>query len=100
MSPSLLIGAALVAIGLTVAAGAWVLTREPPGPTCRLPDGALLELRGVSYGSQHRLLEQRLWQKLLAPLLPAQLQGRQVTVVGTPGKRLVVWFRSRNGPPT
>ncbi len=98
-SPTLLIGAALVAMGLTIAAGAWVLTREAPGPACRLPDGSLLELRGVSYGSHHRLMEQRLWQKLLAPLLPPGLQGREVAVVGTPANRLVVWFRTRSGPP-
>src|SRR2546425_733823 len=98
-SPTLLIRTALVAMGLTVAAGAWVLTREPPGQACRLPDGSLLELRGVSYGTQHRLIEQKLWQKLLAPLLPPALQGREVDIVGTPVDRLLLWFRSRNAPP-
>ncbi len=58
-SPTLLIGAALVAIGLTIVAGAWVLTREPLYAVCRLPDGSLLELRGVRDGSRHRLVEQQ-----------------------------------------
>ena len=88
-SPTLLIRAALTAMGLTVAAGAWVLTREPPCQVCRLPDGSLLELRDVSYGTHHPLIEQQLWQKLLAPLLSPGLQGRLVTVVGTPVNRLV-----------
>ena len=97
-SPTLLIRAALAAMGLTVAAGAWVLTREPPCQVCRLPDGSLLELRDVSYGIHHPLIEQQLWQKLLAPLLPPALQGRLVTVVGTPANRLVIWFRTSNLP--
>lgn len=53
---------------------------------------------GISYGNRHRLLEQRLWQKLLEPLLPPRLQGREVAAVGTPANRLVIWFLPVGGP--
>jgi hypothetical protein len=98
-SPGVLILVASVGLVAIVAFGVWVLTREAPFQARRLPDGSLLELKGVTYGQRHRLVEQKLWQKLLAPLLPPRLQGKEVGPVGTPtAGSLVVWFSPKSRP--
>jgi hypothetical protein len=98
-NPGALIPASIIALAAILAFGAWALTREAPFQTRRLPDGSRLALKGVTYGGSHRLVEQRLWQKLAGPLLPPGLRGKEIGPIGTPRTgRLVLWFAPQDQP--
>jgi hypothetical protein len=81
-----------------LAAGLWALTRELPAPSRRLPDGSILALKAVDYGKSHPLVEQRVWQKLLQPVLPISLRSQEIIPMGTPADRLVLWFLRDRAP--
>jgi hypothetical protein len=98
-SPAVLTLVSVVALVAVLGVGVWLLSREPPSQARRLPDGALLELKQVTYGKRHRFREQRLWQQLFAPLLPPAFQGKEVMRMGTPREdALVCWFLQGNQP--
>src|SRR5438128_988370 len=86
---------------IALGAGAWAVLQDPFTQTCRLPDGTLLRLEAVTYGTQHQFLLGPWWQRVLQPVLPPERQPRLITSPQNSYYRrpaLVFWI-SRNEKP-
>src|SRR5438128_171120 len=104
-----------VAAAVVVGLGAAAMSVRPRQPVLRLRNGAELRLVGVSYGTEHRVLEGNGWQRLALRILPPasstprpaaappyllniwQEPGRlggSALGATTPEERLVVWLRA------
>ena len=91
-NPRLLVLLSTVLLIVALGTGIWSLLAEPNAQRQQLPDGAVLRLVGVTYGTQHTLVLGAPWQKLFAPVLPARFKPRLVSGRTFPENRLVCWF--------
>src|SRR5262249_53132269 len=98
-TPLLLIGAGTCAIAAILMGVFWALNQEPPVPSRRLADGSLLRLEDVTFGTEQRVARRRWWQRILAPVMPQDLQGRAVSSLSTPDSDQLVIHISRVGAP-
>ncbi len=79
---------------MAAVAGAWLIL--PPAQTWKLPDGSVLELAKVTYGTKHEVRCGNRWQDYLAPFLSASQRlkyGSRVAVHTSANTNAVVlWF--------
>ena len=75
-------GGVILGIGSLLA---WGLLQDPAEPWRRLSDGSRVRVVGVNYGRSHRVVEGRVWQRLLQPLLPERPPVRVTHVAGWDG---------------
>ena len=96
-APALIVSAVSATV-VALAAGIWGLMQEAPAPSRRLPDGSRVRLAEVSFGKEHFVFQEALWQALLRPMLPWKLRGREVDGLIT-GKDALVFLLSKVGLP-
>lgn len=87
----------LVVIILIIIAG-WLLARKKQEEkTLKLPDGSMLSLAKVTYGTNHQVRYGTRWQDFLHPILPAKMQtnfsARIATHTTSSSNGIVVWLR-------
>jgi hypothetical protein len=79
--------------------GVWALAQDPFTQRLRLPDGSLLSLEAVTYGSKHEFVYRTWLQKLLLltppPVGPSRNAFSSPPIV--PPSALVLWFVYRGG---
>lgn len=78
-SGALVLGVVTVGIGTLLV---WGLLQDPAEPWQRLGNGATVRVVGVTYGTEHRVTEGQIWQRLLQPLLPEGLPLRVNSLAG------------------
>jgi hypothetical protein len=95
----LFVGVLLVLGGIT-----WVIWQRPRPQTLSLPDGSLLTLIKITYGTNHVCRYGNRWQDLLHPILPQKLRvkfpPRQMTYTSGGGDTVMVWLRHEGGTAT
>jgi hypothetical protein len=79
----------------------WLWLSTPPRQNAVLPDGSVLTLREVSYGTKHRHAFGPLWQRLYT-LIPNKLRGARSYNVGifTNSEPFVAFWFTRDNTPS
>lgn len=86
----------VLAVGLVL----WLWLSAPPRQSVVLPDGSVLTLREVSYGTKHRRAFGPLWQRLYA-LIPKRVRRTRSYTIGTFTNSepfVAFWFTRDNTP--
>ncbi len=88
------VGISCVLLASLLAFGAWWLSNSNSNPAFTVPSGAVVTLRKVTYGKEHRFVCGKLWQRMVS-WLPQKWLGRwggQVVTHSSTNDTLVAWL--------
>jgi hypothetical protein len=89
-----------LAAGVALAVTVWWALRTPPGRRLKLADGRVVTLAGVTYGTEHRFVQDPPLARILAPILPPAWRtklGLNAAFHKSDRPTLMVWVMWRGG---